>query len=158
MKFWTDRTKNSSGLRGERIAYIIWGIAIVFILLFRVVDLFLVAMGLYLYLFRHSRDHVCPACKLTKCTECSGELTQHNFCKSCSIVHCPYCNHHQVVDRSVIWVSAIFILLIAPLIVIIIFVLSAFNILLFMVAYFFYEGLSSSIWNNCNKRILISSL
>lgn len=150
--------KESAGVKGELVAYITWGVSLLLFPLFGIGIITFILLGLYLYLFRHSRDHVCSKCGIVKCPECSGEITQHNFCKSCRVAHCPYCGNHQSVDSSVSWLSAFFLLIIAPLIVFLIFALSTINAFLFPVAFLFYEGFSSPICKSCKRRILISSM
>lgn len=151
-------SKDSAGVKGEKIAYVTWAASLIMIPLFGIGMIIFILLGLYLYLFHHSRDHICPNCQMVSCPECSGEITQHNFCKSCNIAHCQYCGHHQSVDRSVSWVSVFFMLIIAPFILVLIFALSAINIFLFPIAYLFYEGFTSPFCANCKRRILIASM
>jgi len=151
-------SKAASGLKGELAAWLCWGTAVILIPLFGVGMVVFVPFGLYFYIFHHSREYICHDCRATSCPDCTGEITQHNYCKSCKAAHCPYCGHKQAVSNGVSWPSAIFLFLLSPLILALIFISSAINVLLFPVAYLFYEGTTSPRCRECKKRILISSL
>lgn len=150
-------SKEASGLKGEIIALLSWGAAVILIPLFGIGMVVLVLFGLYFYLFHHSREYVCRDCRATTCLDCSGEITQNCYCKSCKKAHCPYCGYSQPISRGVSWTSAFFWVLISPLILALILIASAINVLLFPVVYLFYEGITSPRCSECNKRILLSS-
>lgn len=150
-------SKADGGLKGEIVALLIWGAAVILIPLFGMGMVVLMPFGLYFYLFYHSRGYVCRDCRATTCPDCSGKITQNNYCKSCKKAHCPYCGHRQTISRDVSWTSAFFWVLLSPLILALIFISSAINVLLFPVAYLFYEGITSPRCSECNKRILLSS-
>jgi hypothetical protein len=146
------------GPKGEHIAFALWAAAIVLMFLFGIGQLVFIPFGLYFYIFHHSSKYVCAECRNTSCPDGHGELTRQNFCKKCNSAYCPYCGHSQKIVSKVPWPKAILLFLVSPIVIILVLFCGAINIWLFPVAYFFYEALSSPRCNNCNKRILLTSI
>ncbi len=90
-----------NGFKGEHAAWLSWVAAVILIPLFGVGMLVFVPFGLFFYLFHRSRDFVCGECRATSCPDCTGEITQNNYCSSCKVAHCPYCGHSQPVYSGV---------------------------------------------------------
>ncbi len=158
MVICTKCKKEISGLKGEHTAIFSFVSCAIMTPLFGLGSLFLIPFGLYFYFFHHSRNHVCGDCRSEVCPDCSNQLSRRSYCKSCQVAHCPYCTHTQTITKGVSWATAIIVFIASPLIVALFFLVSAMSLWLIPTVYLIYEGVSSPVCQQCNKRILLSNV
>ena len=148
----------ANGYKGEYAALFSFVMAAILTPVFGLGMLTFIPFGLYFHFFHHSRDYVCGDCRGSNCPDCNKELSRRSYCRSCQVAHCPYCSHTQAVIKGVSWATAIVVFIVSPLIIALFFLVSALSVWLVPTAYLIYDGVSSPVCEQCQKKILLLSV
>lgn len=145
--------KITDGLNGNKVAYILFGLAVPLVYLFGVSMISIAGLGVYVLLVHGSSKFFCNECLSNLCPGCGEKLENKNHCRKCNIAICPFCGSHQPYKRPVSLLSTAvgFLAFMVGLVIMIGLLLIDFMWMILFVLALLY--LSTAVCKTCGKRI-----
>jgi hypothetical protein len=148
---------NIKGRDGRKAAYLLFLAAVPLTLLLGIsLGLFMIGLGFYALIAHHPQKFICEDCLVKSCPECSNALDGKNSCKTCRVVICPFCRHHQPYVKSMSRPATIgfTIIMIVTFLSLLAGVMIAPWVLVVLILFYLYY--SSPICGQCSERISTS--